>query len=396
MARLKKASGRIRRSLSVKGQRRKPKSEVYAIYINDAVNAGGVKSPVFGTISRYTLDKLGLKLAELQKLPNGGKYTSAGGLSLDFDFKENLLWKTTKGRSGTVDFNSRTPVPLSSEKTKLTIAVKGTQTTGGAVGGAGTSSVAQKVTIGIPAATSASVVVNFVSDTLKLDKNPKVLWFKWGDGKITLQEFNTKAGKKREATPDWYIPVGYNVSTKRTNAGNISTANGASKKTLVVATICARSAKLLGFTAAATTSLAEIATGSKLNKSIDAAANDGRANAYQVFKELKVYSDVWVDSAQAEKAVLVSPGKAVSVKFRFKSRAGATRTGGVTTPTVKSGKTKGATTGSFSVPASTPIAVVFEMLMNCKQRVTSFQLSLDGKSYGNSYPLPTSRSAKVK
>jgi hypothetical protein len=386
LLRKKSVSSRVRRSLKTRGQRRKPSTEYYTIYLGDSA----FNLPLFGTISRYALDKLGATVASLQKLPNSGKYKSEGGLQLDYNFKDGVLFKQTTGKIGAVDYNSNLPVPLTKHANKLDIYLEGSKTAVGSAISKSSARVQQKISIGIPATADLATVASFVI-SLKIDKNPKALRWKYGKHSETLREFSGKKTRtKGDAQGTWYIPIGIDANIKRNKDGSASNAKNGSKQRLVIATIKENAAETLGFTNPKVATEKDLVSGTNIAKTLENNGTGDSVYRVKAFKKPEIYTTIWEKSGESGVALAADPGTAITVKARITSVVG-----GASSVATKGKFKQRSRTVSFALPASTPVSLVYEFLMNAPKRPTSFQMSSDGKVFGSSYPLAPSK-ARLK
>jgi hypothetical protein len=400
----RRAAGKgVRAGLTSRGKRRKPSLNYYTIYIGDG-NRDGADYPVFGTISELGLVRLGTDLKKLQSLPNGGKYKTANGLSVDYNFADKILFKQVKGKAGDIDYNNVIPVPVTKFPTKISIYTKGTEKAG--VAGKSTSKL---VAIGVPSDLSYQEAALFIQRE-GFDKNPKVL--KWKFGKVTevLRELgNGTRGRKPSAEGSWLVPFGLRSKVKSKKDGSPSKADGASKdKVLVVATVKERAAIMLGFTNPKANTVDEIINGTTIDKTVSSNATGGFNAVFQGLKKLQAQTSIF-DEKENKQVEPLKPGVGITVKVRFtysKLDSGTNKDVVAIVPyaTPTSGRrnvgknkkvVQTSKTCTFKVPAGTPIGLVFSMMVNTPNRATSFQASGDGKNFGNSYPLP-SRKATVK
>lgn len=356
--------------------------ETYAIYIGDRTSASGRKVPIFGTISEGSLRKLKLSIAELQKLADS-TYTTTAGLKTTYIFKDKLLWKTTTGKSGDTDYNVSAPIPVQTCPAKLKIALQGSTAL---------AADAIEATVGIPSLTSIATVAEFIGK-IKLDSNSKALRWKWGKNGATLKELGKKSSSrgssKKSSSPEWYVPIGNDSSTKLNKNGTKSVDLGNVKKALIIASMVEETAEALGFEKSGDAANAnQFKLGTDIAASIDNNAQGGKAKYYDVFSKLKAYSAIWTKSDSTEKAGMLDPGTGLSVKARFSKFKRGEALGNISRGRTERSVNKSSQTYSFRLPSGVPVGVVFEMLMNCPNRPTSFQVSSDNKTYGKSYRLP--------
>jgi hypothetical protein len=397
------ASRKVRTGLKNRGNRRKPSLNYYTIYIGDG-NRDGADYPVFGTISELGLVRLGTDLKKLQSLPNGGKYKTASGLSVDYNFEDKILFKQVKGKAGDIDYNNVTPIPVTKFPTKISLYVKGTERAG--VAGKNTSKL---IAIGVPSDLSYQEAALFIQRE-GFDKNPKALKWKFGKVVEVLRELgNAARGRKPSAEGFWLIPFGLRSKVKSTKNGSPSKASAsASEKVLVVATIKERAAIMLGFANPKANTVDEIIKGTTIDKTVSSNATGGFNAVFQGFKKLRAQTSIF-DEKESKQVEPLKPGVGITVKVRFtysKIDSGtnkdvvaivpySTPTGGERNIGKNRKVVQTSKTCTFKVPSGTPIGLVFSMMMNTPNRATSFQASGDGKNFGNSYPLP-SRKATVK
>jgi hypothetical protein len=367
-----------------KARNRYRRPDRYIVYIGDRETVVG-KSPILGHIDKSVIDFLGIKAGILLKFPNGGVYRSVAGLEIDFNVIDGVLWKATTGTAGGVTYNSNSPVPVTIHKNKLKIRVLDPKAASGT----------KTLSIGIPPDAAYADALNFVKNVLNIDKIPKVL--SWTYGKVTesIRTFDgDKKKEKGESAGDYYIPVGIDADVKRNQGGGLSNAsNGALGKKLIVATLKQKSAILLGFEQPqeAKADAATLAKGTFSSlPPIETKGGAATGKRYKIFAKLALYSLILDE--QNGSVVPLSPGSGLSVKARYSVLSSAKTKDATTGRNRKSGKArKSSKYASMSLPSGIPVAVVFDMLVNVPNRPTSFQVSTDGKTYGNSYPLPSKR-----
>lgn len=368
-----------------KGRRRDRyrRLERYAIYIADRFENDGRKSPIFGVIEKAALDFLKLKLSDLQKIPGNGTYTSVEGLKLDYNFVENTLWKTTTGSANGATYNNTSPVPLLAKPLKVTIQVKSTTTKSGF----------SNLAIGVPPDFTYADAATFIAKH-NIGKNEKVAKWTFGKNSETLRDLgqakksSAGTGSAKEDSA-WYVPIGLDLSVKRNQNGLLSAAPSAvKKKSLVVATLRDRCAKLLGFSNAVTTDAKAIEKGTTINLAFDKSGSGETGKTYRAFETLNVYSKILEKVSDGSPASPLDPGTGTTVKVSFVNRslsASKPKEG----QAAKKATTKNKSTyATFLVPSGTPVGLIYNMLTNVKIRPNGFSVSTDGKNFGNTYQIP--------
>lgn len=376
---LGKISKNLKNKTKIRNRYKRP--DRYQVYIGDRF-VGDKKVPMFGTIDKTVIDSLGIKPSSLLSgIPNAGKYVSAEGLNIDYTVIDGILWKATTGTSDGKVYNTTLPVPMRLSQNKLKIRVLDK------------SVVVNKtkvLTIGIPVEASFASVLAFCKDVLNLDKIEKVISWKYGDTTETIRAFDgDKKKEKGEGAGSFYIPVGTSATVKRNKDGALSTAaNAGTNKSLVVATVKQASAKLMGFNKPTESKSSDLLKGTTISKTLETGSgNNASGNGYKVFDKLGLYTLIMDQQKPDSDPVPLRPGTGLKVKARYSNKVSGRQRGLGDAPGAK--LKSSSRHASFLMPTGTPISVVFEMLMNVPNRPASFQVSINGKSHGLSYNLPS-------
>lgn len=378
--------------MALKDRKRNQAREYSVIFFGLSMDSKGRIYPLFIKVLKSTLVKLGLNNKVIQEVPSGTFDTNAGLNAKFTRDDQGTIYRRITGTKNGITYNEVSPVnpELGGAKLTITLEKKIGNTANTRTGTANNRrNSTYDVSLAIPPSANLEQVKFFIN-RLKLGSN--VLSWKFGKTRETLRNFESKNAKKSvERIGNWLIPLAEINRNKLTKEGNFSKASGASVKTIVYAKIGENSAKLLGFTQPKESTDSDVKSGTKF-ASVANNAIGGKGLFYSVFQKMELYSQVWTkvssDNKDTKTAVTV-PGTGINIKVRFTQRKNAAPRTSLKTRKTSGNRIKSTNSYAYlQVPSGTPLGLIMMALSNMPKRGRSFQISTDGKTYGNSYDLP--------
>jgi hypothetical protein len=358
--------------------------EYTVIHFGDGTsNNGKTTFPIFIKILKSQLALLGgsSKFGKVE-----GTYASPAGLTHKYHRDANgVVWRNVNGTKGGVLYDNTSPVNPVVNGNKVVLTLYKTRKRAGTLG-KGTEQINNTVTFHVPVTVNASQVGTWVTENFG-EKSP--ILKEWKFGKATVFVGNTKPtakGKSSNSLIDakqYLLPMG-TIETGKSTAK--TGAVQASSKSSTVAYAVLRSAALeqFGFKTIESNSLSEIAKGTTLPGKAGSSSG-GKASRYNVFKQAKVYGQVWTETSTAN-TVTQTPvsnvGTSVTVKCRFTNRLNSKT---IATRSIKSNTSY----AYFHCAAGTPVGLILESLTTFPRRPRSFQIATgSSKQYGNTIEVP--------